>query len=105
MPYRATTATGDVLDFRFPLHPETGSPMRVNQLVSQLLATLDRELKLLGEVGNGDVLQAVAMTLAVRAAMIHAPREQTAQLAFELARRALEAGVEAERSSPVSGRA
>jgi hypothetical protein len=105
MPYRAVTATGDVLEFQFPLHAETASPMRVNQLATALLATIDREIKLLGETGNGDVLQALAITTAVRTAMIHAPVDQTNRLAADLLRTALAAGADAERRSPTTGHA
>lgn len=66
LPYRATTASGNQFDFDFPLHPETGSAVHVANLLDAVLATLDREIRQLGPVSNGDVLQAVAMALAVR---------------------------------------
>ena len=70
LPYRAITDTGAVLDVTFPLHEQTASAMRVQQLLSALLATLTREIAVLGPTGNGDVLQALAMALAVRAGMV-----------------------------------
>lgn len=94
LPYQAKTASGDIFDIDFPLHEDTGDPVRVGQLVSALLATLDREIGLGGEVSNGDVLQAVAMALAVRSGMIHAPYETTAPLARSLVEAALEAVAE-----------
>lgn len=105
LPFRATTATGDTLDIDYPLHPDTLSPMRVSQLTSALLETLDREIGLLGETGNGDVLQALSLTLAIRAAIIAAPQALTDQLARDLVARALEAAGGARRSSPMSGHA
>ncbi len=92
LPYRLTTQTGEVIDFEFDLHPDTGSAIRVNQLLSAVLQTLDREIRVLGETSNGDVLQALAMALAARARMIHAPVEQTANLARELVSEALRGG-------------
>jgi hypothetical protein len=70
LPYRATTSTGNRFDFEFPLHAETVSAVHVSNLLSAVLAALDREIRLLGQVGNGDVLQAVAMALAVRTRML-----------------------------------
>ena len=43
LPYRVETGTGDIFDIEFPLHENTGDPVRVCQLVSQLLTTLDRD--------------------------------------------------------------
>lgn len=105
LPYRVETATGDLIDISFPLHPETESPMRVDQMLSAILNTLDQDIKLCGETANGDVLQALAMALAVRARMIHAPREMTAKLVQELLSSATTAASSAERISPEAGSA
>ncbi|HSN72759.1 MAG TPA: hypothetical protein VLT59_14685 [Steroidobacteraceae bacterium] len=105
LPYRATTASGERIDVAFPLHAETGSAIRVEQMLSAILATLDRDIGAAGETSNGDVLQAMAMALAIRAAMIHAPKRLTDQLASELVATALAALDGAERHLPMSGRA
>ena len=106
IPYRATTATGDVFDIDFPLHEETVDPVRVSQMVSAVLAALDRDIRLGGgETANGDVLQALAMALAVRAGIIHAPTAATAALARDLLGTALDAVAAAPRSSPTAGNA
>ncbi len=105
LPYCVATATGETLEFTFPLHPDTGSAVVVSQLLSALLKVLDNELKLHGEISNGDVLQAAAMALAVRARMIHAPMEQTGPLAAQLLETALEAADAALSDEPLSGRA
>lgn len=70
LPYRAMTASGDQFDFEFSLHEETVSAVNVSNLLSAVLAALDREIRLIGQVGNGDVLQAVAMALVVRTRML-----------------------------------
>mgnify|MGYP001553318624 CR=1 FL=1 len=80
LPYRLTTRTGDVIDFAFELHPETGSPVRVAQLLDAVLATLDREIQILGETSNGDIHQTLAMPLAAKARMINATEDQTSTL-------------------------
>ena len=105
MPYRARTATGDSFDIDFPLHAETGSAMRVEQLVTAVLQTIARELAVGGETSNGDVLQALAMSMAIRARMIHADMASLDRLSKELLHDALEAAAAAERQAPPSGRA
>lgn len=105
LPYRAITETGDVFEFEFPLHEETGSPMRVDQILSTVLAAVDRDLSLAGDTSNGDVLQALAMALATRARMIHAEPASASFLARRLVDTALEAASEAERHVPQSGNA
>jgi hypothetical protein len=89
LPYRAVTSGGAVLDVAFDLHPETVSPERVALLVTALLNTLDQQLEGRSPAANGDVLQAVAMLLALRSAMLPAPREIREHLARDVVERAL----------------
>ncbi|MDJ0948848.1 MAG: hypothetical protein QNJ94_08000 [Alphaproteobacteria bacterium] len=105
LPFRAKTATGDILDVEFPLHPETGDAVRVGQLVTLLLDAIDKDIGLAGETSNGDVLQAVAMTLAIRAGMIHGAGSLTETLSIDLLRSALEAVADATRTVPQAGHA
>lgn len=93
LPYKARTASGNEFDFEFPLHPETDSAVNVANLISALLETLDREIGHMGRVGNGDVLQALAMTLAVRTRMLPDNPELLAKLAQELLESALTASM------------
>ena len=105
LPYRVETATGDVLYITFPLHADTASAMRVDQMLSAVLDAIDRDIKICGETANGDVLQAVAMALAVRARMINAPANVTAGLSAQLLNSANAATADAERVIPESGNA
>ncbi len=105
LPYRAKTSMGEVFDIDFPLHDETGSPIRVGQLVSLLLDALDHDIAVVGETSNGDVLQACAMAMAIRAGMIHAPQEVTRELSRDLLNSALDAVGSAARQHPQSGHA
>jgi hypothetical protein len=91
LPYRATTTSGNQFEFDFPLHPDTGSGVHVHNLLSALLETLDRELKQLGAVSNGDVLQSLAMVLAVRTRMLPGDPERMAGLTRHLLEQALSA--------------
>lgn len=97
LPYRATTASGERFDISFPLHPHTASPTRVAQVLTAILAALDAEVGIDPATSNGDVLQAVAMALAIRAAMIDAPKDLTDHLSVELVTATLAAMDDAER--------
>ena len=105
LPYDVTTATGEKIAFEFPLHAETQSAMRVSQLLDSVLGTVDRELKVLGNTANGDVLQALAMALAARTAMLHAPYAVGCQLATDLATTALAAAEHCQRDDGGAGHA
>ncbi|WP_018873551.1 hypothetical protein [Thioalkalivibrio sp. ALJ16] len=96
LPYRYTTPSGEAVSFEFRLHPETGSAVRVQQLLDRLTETLDHEIGILGDTCNGDVLQALAMALAVRTEMIPADPDMTRGLARDVVERALRSLAEAE---------
>jgi hypothetical protein len=99
----AVTASGRAYDIDFPLHPETRSAEGVGALVTDLLDCLSRGLAARREVSDGDVLQALAMTLAVRARMLGADPESTT----ELVRALFDTAYAAARAAPAyaSGRA
>ena len=103
IPYTAKTATGDVFDIVFDLHPETEDPVKVHQLLSAILSRIDTELSVLGPSSNGDVLQAVAMALAIRARMINAAPDQLSKIALDLAADSLQACMKAQRQRPPVG--
>lgn len=105
LPYDVTTATGEKIAFEFPLHAETQSAMRVAQLLTAVLGSLGRELKVLGNTANGDVLQALAMALAARTAMLHAPYSVGRRLATDLAATALAAAEHCQRDDGGAGHA
>lgn len=95
LPYRYQSPTGDAISFNFPLHDQTGSATRVHQLLDRILHVLNHEVGLLGDTQNGDLLQALAMALAVRTELIPADPELTHRLARELTNQALSALPEA----------
>jgi len=94
LPYRASTSSGNQFDFEFPLHPETVSVVQVHNLLTGVLGALDREISNLGKVANGDVLQALAMALAVRTRMLPGDPRTLAGLAQELVESSLTADME-----------
>ena len=91
LPYRARTAMGDTYDIDFPLHADTGDAVRVGQLASVLLDAIEKDIAIAGDISNGDVLQAMALAMAIRAGMIHAPSSVSSALAKQLLTTALEA--------------
>jgi hypothetical protein len=99
LPYRAKTSSGNQFDFEFPLHPETDSPVNVSNLLSAILEALDREIGRIGDAGNGDVLQAIAMALAVRTRMLAASAATLDPLVKGLLEAALAASVEPARAN------
>lgn len=104
IPYAITTDTADKFEFSFPLHPSTSSALRVHQLLEMLIDQLSRDVREI-ETANGDVLQALAMAIAVRSRMIGADPAVTARLASELVETALAAAAEAENWQPPAGHA
>jgi hypothetical protein len=93
LPYRATTASGNQFEFAFPLHPDTASAVNVSNLVNVLLAALDHEIRQIGAMSNGDVLQSLAMALAVRTRILPGDPEPLAALSTRLLSDALAAPV------------
>jgi hypothetical protein len=83
----------------------TVSAVTVSQLLDSVLRTLSREIAVLSNVGNGDVLQALAMALAVRTGIIHAPFELLAEQSSDLLATALAAMANAQPRGPAAGHA
>ncbi len=94
--FTAVTSGGQAFDIKFPLHAETRSGETVANLVSALLETISRATEEeASKLSDGDILQALAMTLAVRA-RIHDPQLQlTRVLAHELTETAMDAARDA----------
>ena len=97
--------SGDIIDVKFNLHDETVDSVHVDNLITAALKSIDNEISLMGEVSNGDVLQAISMVFAIRAHIIRAPTETTSVLAKTLLNEALMALDEATTIQGQSGRA
>ena len=95
LPYRVTAPSGQVLDFTFPLHEQTASAMRVQQLLTALLETVSREMSVLGATHHGDSVQALSMALATRAALVELAPVMALELAVTLAQTATTAASQA----------
>lgn len=90
IPYKATTASGNQFEFQFELHPQTESAVNVSNLLTSVLDSVTREVEVLGPVGNGDTLQALAMALAVRVRMLDGDEAMLRRLASDLLGAALD---------------
>ncbi len=82
--FTALTSGGQAFEVNFPLHPQTRSAEGVSEMITGLLETLSHHVETAGSVSDGDVLQALAMTLAVRARMVNATPESTLALIHDL---------------------
>ncbi|MBB45082.1 MAG: hypothetical protein CMM43_03115 [Rhodospirillaceae bacterium] len=105
LPYKTKTTSGDIIDIKFELHDETADPVHVSNLITAILTTIDREISLMGDVSNGDVLQGVSMALAIRTHIILAPIETTSGLTKNLLNDALNSLTKATTILAPSGRA
>jgi len=105
LPYRATTQSGETIDVTFDLHAETRSEADVSDLLTAVLSAIDGRVTGRIGVSNGDVLQALSMAMALRVAMIPAPRTVTEPLARDLLDTALSCASFAQRMAPVEGHA
>jgi hypothetical protein len=91
LPYRAVTTSGAVIECEFALHPETTSATDIGEMVSRVLGALDMRIE--GDtkhpVANGDVLQALAIALALRAEMLPTGHAMKTQLVEDVVARAM----------------
>lgn len=76
----AITSGGRAFDIAFPLHPETHSARSVSDLVTRLLETISEHAGHRDDVSDGDILQALAMTTAIRGRMLDADHAQIESL-------------------------
>ena len=93
--YSALTSGGQAYDIEFPLHPQTHSPEAVSEMITRLLETLTAQVQAQKHSSDGDILQALAMTLAVRARMVDAPPGSTLALVQDLGEKAHHAAQQA----------
>ena len=82
--YTALTSKGRAFDIEFPLHPQTRSPEAVSEMITGLLEALTSQVQARRDISDGDVLQALAMTLAVRARLVEAAPQSTLVLVQDL---------------------
>ena len=89
--FTAVTSGGRAFDIDFPLHRETRSEDGVSAVVTALLDAISRTLESSKGMSDGDLLQSLAMTLAIRARMLDVAPESARTLVLELVDSALQA--------------
>ena len=103
LPYTVHTDTQDKFDIEFPLSEHTEDSVRVHQLLTAVLNSIANDLKIVGTVSNGDILQALSMALAVRTRMVYAPEQTMRTIVADLTESALAASYAAKRESDPAG--
>ena len=64
--FTATTHSGRIMSFELPLHAQTASSEHVAHLLEGILDALSNLIESTQGVSDGDVLQALSLTMAVR---------------------------------------
>lgn len=82
--FTATTAGGDVVEFRLPLHPQTASVDQVGGILEGLLDAITALIERHPGVTDGDVLQAMTLAIGVRMGVAGFSESLAAQLLQEL---------------------
>jgi hypothetical protein len=99
--YTAITSSGDAYDIHFPLHPETRSAETVSGILTRTLAAVATEVDTQTATGDavsdGDIIQSLAMALAVRARLVDAPPAVSLRLMHGLVDQAFAATLDATR--------
>ena len=95
--YTTITSGGDAFDIAFPLHDETRSAESVGKILCAVLTSVSAEITQGVETSDGDVLQALAMALAVRARLVEVRPAVSLKLMHELLDGAFAATLEANR--------
>ena len=95
LPYSITTATLTNINFLFDLSEETTSPISVHQLLDLILTNINQETKITG-LSNGDVIQSLAMALAVRMKMVNADDKIVEKIVIDCVSKAINAAKKAE---------
>jgi hypothetical protein len=82
--YTAVTAAGAAYDIQFPLHEQTRSEPAVAEMLGAVLEGISGQVESRGDISDGDVLQSLAMAMAIRARMVDAAPATSLRLMHEL---------------------
>jgi hypothetical protein len=93
--FTAVTSSGQAFDIRFPLHEHTRSDEGVSDLLTALLDSISSFTTTTHAISDGDILQALAMSLAVRARMVDETGDTSRPLLHELVDSAVDAASDA----------
>jgi hypothetical protein len=103
LPYTAVTTAGEAFDIQFPLHAETRSAEAVADILTAVLGAISARVESRQGVSDGDVLQALAMAMAVRARMVAVPPKTSLSLMHGLVDETFAATLNANRYQAARG--
>ncbi len=95
LPFTYVTTGGKSANVLFPMHPQTRSPEQVGKLLASTLAAMTEQIHQAGDISNGDVLQALAMAMAIRLELTGVERTTGLSLANQLIETAYQATAKA----------
>ena len=78
------------INFLFELSEDTKSPISVHQLLDLILSYINKETKIT-KLSNGDIIQALAMALAVRMKMVVADEKLVEKIVIDCVSKAINA--------------
>lgn len=97
--FTATTSRGQVVEFQLPLHPHTSSREQVGSMLEGLLDAMTTLIDSHDGVSDGDLLQALALAMAVRMGVAGIGQDIGRTLLTELVEAALAGAATADRVS------
>jgi len=93
--FTAVTSSGQAFDINFPLHEHTRSDKEVSDLLTSLLDSISAFTTSSHAISDGDILQALAMSLAIRARLVDETGDTSRPLLHELIDTAVDAARDA----------
>ena len=102
LPYSITTSTLTKINFSFELSEDTKSPISVHQLLDLILTNINKETRITN-LSNGDIIQSLAMALAVRMKMIAADEKVVEKIVIDCISKAINAAKKADVKIQISG--
>ncbi|MDC3024074.1 hypothetical protein OA264_01205 [Alphaproteobacteria bacterium] len=102
LPYSVTTSTLTKINFLFELSENTKSPISVYQLLDSILNKINQETKIT-DISNGDIIQSLAMALAVRMKMVNANEQLVEGIIIDCVSRAINSSKKAKIASQITG--
>ena len=102
LPYKAVTTSKKEVNFKFSLDEHTDSPLVINEIINLLLSKISNEINIY-KPSNGDILQALCMTLVVRCRIIDYDIEKIEKMVDKTLKRAFLDAKKAQVSEPYSG--
>ena len=102
LPYKAITTSRKEVNFKFSLDENTNSPLVINEIINLLLSKISNEINIY-KPSNGDIIQSLAMALAVRMKMVNADEKIVEKIVIDCVSKAINAAKKAEVNNQISG--